>query len=349
MVNFVPNIIALDYLGSVNKITPEVASKAKSHLESGYQRELSYKHDDGSYSAFGKSDYSGSTWLTAFVAKSFNQASKYIQIEKKIVDEAFKFLRRIQASDGQFPEVGYMLSKSMQGGGRNTLTAYTLITFLESENRAKYEGTINKALSFIESTLNDINDTYSMAITAYALQLANHPQKDVFLNKLNDKAEREEGMRYWKRSDEAPSLPYTKNSINIETTAYALLAFTEANREIEAAEIMKWLVSQRSENGGFYSTQDTIVGLQALAKLSSRIHTSYNDIRVAVSVPSSSSVSFVVNQENSLVFQKQELPSNARKFEISASGYGTSTLQISYKYNLPVANKARFTLKPTLE
>lgn len=28
----------------------------------GYQRELTYKHDDGSYSAFGKRDESGNTW-----------------------------------------------------------------------------------------------------------------------------------------------------------------------------------------------------------------------------------------------------------------------------------------------
>lgn len=29
----------------------------------GYQREITYSHDDGSYSAFGKSDKSGTTWL----------------------------------------------------------------------------------------------------------------------------------------------------------------------------------------------------------------------------------------------------------------------------------------------
>jgi len=32
------------------------------HVLAGYQRELNYKHDDGSYSAFGKSDESGNTW-----------------------------------------------------------------------------------------------------------------------------------------------------------------------------------------------------------------------------------------------------------------------------------------------
>lgn len=28
----------------------------------GYQRQLLYKHDDGSYSAFGKADNQGNTW-----------------------------------------------------------------------------------------------------------------------------------------------------------------------------------------------------------------------------------------------------------------------------------------------
>ena len=39
----------------------------------GYQRELNYKHDDGSFSAFGPRDGAGSTWLTAFVLKVFAQ------------------------------------------------------------------------------------------------------------------------------------------------------------------------------------------------------------------------------------------------------------------------------------
>jgi len=40
----------------------------------GYQRELTYQRNDGSFSAFGKRDPSGSMWLTAFVAKSFQKA-----------------------------------------------------------------------------------------------------------------------------------------------------------------------------------------------------------------------------------------------------------------------------------
>jgi CD109 antigen len=32
-------------------------------MEAGYQQELTYRHPDGSFSAFGSSDPNGSTWL----------------------------------------------------------------------------------------------------------------------------------------------------------------------------------------------------------------------------------------------------------------------------------------------
>lgn len=69
-----------------------------------------------SYSAFGKSDKMGSTWLTSYVAKSFLKASKYISIDEKIIIEALDFLAGIQASDGSFPELGQVFHTDMQGG-----------------------------------------------------------------------------------------------------------------------------------------------------------------------------------------------------------------------------------------
>lgn len=115
MLNFVPNIVILDYLRATNQLTPAVELKATTYMNAGYQRELSFKHDDGSFSAFGKKDKSGSTWLTAFVARSFFQASKYIQVEQRIINEALDWLSRVQAPNGSFPEIGNVLSAEMQG------------------------------------------------------------------------------------------------------------------------------------------------------------------------------------------------------------------------------------------
>lgn len=88
MLNFVPNIVILDYLkvtaayvhlwvaGTVivrflttclfpqnsRQLSPAVENRARAYMEKGYQQELTYRHKDGSFSAFGETDPSGSTW-----------------------------------------------------------------------------------------------------------------------------------------------------------------------------------------------------------------------------------------------------------------------------------------------
>ncbi|MEQ2279107.1 hypothetical protein AMECASPLE_006066 [Ameca splendens] len=66
MLLFAPNIFILNYLKSSGQLTDAILEKAKRFLESGYQRQLNYKHDDGSYSAFGNSDPSGNTWSVTY-------------------------------------------------------------------------------------------------------------------------------------------------------------------------------------------------------------------------------------------------------------------------------------------
>lgn len=45
------------------------------------------------------------------------------------------------------------------------------------------------------------------------------------------------------------------NSVNVEITAYALLTLVNNNQITDGLPIMKWLLSQQNENGGFQSTQ----------------------------------------------------------------------------------------------
>jgi CD109 antigen len=103
---FVPIIVVLDYLTAINNLTAETESRAKSYLEIGYQTELTYQRFDGSFSCFGQSDDSGSTWLTAFVVKSFFEAKKYILIDDNVVNNALSWLINQQSLNGRFPEVG---------------------------------------------------------------------------------------------------------------------------------------------------------------------------------------------------------------------------------------------------
>ncbi|XP_014679882.1 PREDICTED: C3 and PZP-like alpha-2-macroglobulin domain-containing protein 8, partial [Priapulus caudatus] len=106
-------------------------------MEVGYQRELTYQRDDGSFSAFGKNDDSGSMWLTAFVAKSFHQARDHIYVDQATIKKALRWILLQQGEDGSFPEPGRVIHTDMQGGaaGGIPLTAYTLVSLLENRRK----------------------------------------------------------------------------------------------------------------------------------------------------------------------------------------------------------------------
>lgn len=75
---------------------------------------MTYQRDDASYSAFGKSDPTGSTWLTAFVCRSFKQAKEFIFVDSDKLNAALKFLKSQQKENGVFEERGTVHHKSMQ-------------------------------------------------------------------------------------------------------------------------------------------------------------------------------------------------------------------------------------------
>ena len=80
----------------------------------GYQRQLRYRHFNGAYSLFGRSDRVGSSWLTAFVVKSFANAQAYVLIDDESLQESVSWLTEKQAPDGCFAPEGRVLHKGMK-------------------------------------------------------------------------------------------------------------------------------------------------------------------------------------------------------------------------------------------
>ncbi|XP_077268198.1 thioester-containing protein 1 allele S3 isoform X2 [Temnothorax americanus] len=356
MLNFVPNIVILNYLKNTNQLTQAVQSKALKYLDIGYQQELTYRHNDGSFSAFGMSDPSGSTWLTAFVAKSFKQAADYIAVEDRIINEALQWLSNNQAANGSFPEVGKVSHRDMQGGAAKglALTAYTLIAFLENEESlGKYRNTINKAVDYIIRNMEGLNDTYALSLCAYALHLAKHPYETSAFNFLESKAMTKQDLKWWSKpipkDNKNPhySLP---RSVDVEMTSYALLLYLRRNLVADAIPVMKWLVKQRNTEGGFASTQDTVIGLQALAKLAEKLSKDTSSVRIAFKHDKEGQNYININSGNSMILQKQILPSKTRSVNITASGRGFVLVQVSYQYNLNVTGAfPLFTLDPQVD
>lgn len=93
-----PDVVILTYLTKVGRLTGDLKTQLINYLEVGYQGELCYLHPDGSFSAFGKSDGNGSSWLTAFVIRIFIQASDFITIDNSIIIKALEWLKSLQVT-----------------------------------------------------------------------------------------------------------------------------------------------------------------------------------------------------------------------------------------------------------
>uniref|UniRef100_A0A8D1F3I9 Alpha-2-macroglobulin n=1 Tax=Sus scrofa TaxID=9823 RepID=A0A8D1F3I9_PIG len=367
MVRFVPNIYVLNYLKETQQLTEKIKSKAISYLVSGYQRQLNYKHSDGSYSTFGErgGGSQGNTWLTAFVLKSFSQARAYIFVEDSHIQDSRNWLSQKQKENGCFQRSGSLFNNAIKGGVDDevTLSAYITIALLEMPLPVTHP-VVHNALLCLEKAWESISEApgnlvYTKALLAYAFTLAgNQAKRKELLESLDKEAIKTEDSIHWQRPEKSQESEFGYQprapSVDVEMTSYLLLARVTAqpapsSEDLSmASRMVKWITKQQNPNGGFSSTQDTVVALQALSKYGALTFTKWEKA-ATVTVKSSESFSkeFQVDETNRLLLQEVTLPEIPGEYSTVVSGSGCVYLQTSLRYNvLPKkGRKAPFTLK----
>jgi CD109 antigen len=330
MMGLAPDVFISKYLEETGQMKPEVMAKAELLMTTGYQRELTFMRSDGSFSAFGQSDPEGSLFLTAFVLKTFAQAQGLIYVDPQVLSSAQDWIIQHQNADGSFDPVGFVHHQEMMGGlaGKNALTAYVAIALLEAGEKEAS----GAALRYLAEELPAINDSYTIALAAYALELGQHPVRDRAYEKLLDLAmENEDGLRWAVGKVGEP-----QGSLAVEATGYALMALLEHGDQFNASRAARWLVTQRNAFGGFNSTQDTVVGIQALTAFAAG---SRADVDLVVGVQTEEKLEqFRINPENYDVLQLVPLPMG-EDVAISVEGKGQAVAQLVLRYNLPQAEK----------
>ncbi|MCJ8735439.1 hypothetical protein PDJAM_G00246920 [Pangasius djambal] len=338
MLLFAPNIFILQYLESTNQLTPQIRSTAETYLVSGYQGELAYKHTDGSYSAFGMSDASGNTWLTAFVMKSFGNAKRYIFVDQVFVDQAKAWLGQQQQANGCFASVGQLFHTDMKGGVNDevTLSAYITAAMLEI-NYTVTDPVVSKSLECLRNAYSQVDSTYASALLFYTFTLAgDQGMRNTLISALNAKAIISGGGRHWSRVNDGS----VTDSLEVEMTSYVLLALMSGPQLSGfdlgySSSIVYWLSQQQNAFGGFASTQDTVVALQALAKYSLATYSPAGDVTVTITSPSGMITTFTITQSNRLLYQESQLQEVTGDYNIKAEGKGCVYVQFSLRYNIP--------------
>ncbi|XP_045069703.1 complement C4-like [Coregonus clupeaformis] len=291
MVTMSPAIHAMRYLDTTGQwidLKAERRDEAQAMIQTGYGRILTFKKTDGSYGAFLSTP--SSVWLTAFIAKELSQCSDVISVEDSYIQQSISYLVSKQLASGAFTDPNPLYDRTMQGGvggfeGEVSLTAFVLIAMqhavpLYPEGQgSEVRYAMEQAKVYLGSKLDSLERPFAVAITSYALSLTS-PGGDaasMAQTKLRALAhcDNEADTCHWEASDalrlsgekRVNQVPQAQ-AISVETTAYALLQ-TVADGDVPyATRIARWLTEQRQYGGGFRSTQDTVVALEALAKYS---------------------------------------------------------------------------------
>uniref|UniRef100_A0A8C8CHM0 Alpha-2-macroglobulin-like n=1 Tax=Oncorhynchus tshawytscha TaxID=74940 RepID=A0A8C8CHM0_ONCTS len=330
-----PNIYILEYLRNTEQLTPAIRDKANTFLTSGYQRQLNYKHFDGAYSTFGQG--SGNTWLTAFVLRSFGKAQSFIYIDPAQMKESTSWLESQQGKHGCFFRLGKLFNNRMKGGVTDevTLTAYITASMLEL-NMSVSNPVLYGSLSCLKNSTSDLSNTYTTALLAYTFTLAGDMEtRAQLLQHLDTVAIRERGHLHWTQTSSE-----TSASLAVEISSYVLLASLSASPLSTtdlgyASHIVRWLVRQQNAYGGFSSTQDTVVALQALALYSTRVFSREGTSTVTVQSPSGGQHLFNVNQNNKLLYQESALQDTEGKYTVEVKGSACASVQVALHYNIP--------------
>ncbi|CAH8429710.1 unnamed protein product [Schistosoma turkestanicum] len=372
MILVAPNVYILDYLtstpnnnreGDLNDKKEKYIQSARSNILAGYRQQMKYRREDGSFSAFGKYDKQGSTWLTAFVIRVFAKAYQ-LQPDSSIdwsslFHGGIDFLLKHQNHEnhGCFEESGKVLYSPLQGINHADASEWKSILLTSYVNLALYQ-TQMKFLKKSDEVLVGSGDDDNLPANNYTIQLDKSfdaafkclnnkllsldsfekiptpvlvqlsytytimkPHGKWTVKLQNETINRKQvstdqfGTKiFWSGNDYAThnnnnnSTTGNSDSIitedwrsreprDLESTAYTFLMLNQINQSVsDLFPIIRWISAQQKSNGGFYSTQDTILGLEAIAVFAKRLGLSKTVNSNSTS--SSSNVLFISNTMN---------------------------------------------------
>ncbi|NXG25538.1 CO4 protein, partial [Grallaria varia] len=337
MVKMAPAVYAIEYLDASEQwvnFSTERKQEAISMIEQGYTRLLEFQKVDGSYGAFKETP--SSVWLTAFIVKVLTRCREYISVQDSHILNSISYLVNQQQADGSFHDHHPVLDRSMQGGIKLAeedlaMTAFVTIALQQTLRVYKLPDVaqvIAEAVAYMKNQLPRNTDCYSTVLTAYALTLAQSDGKeDQFVKeKLRDCSvfDAAKQQRYWGNGNDA---------VSVETTAYALLQ-TLLLKDMEYARpIATWLTERRNYGGGYCSTQDTVVALEALSVYSIQtLNTASTDLTVRLETPGRQNSYSIILTDSDEEFQKQIEFELGRKLEVSVQGRGNGTMSILKVY-----------------
>lgn len=345
MATMAPNLYIVKYLKSINKLDIPVRQKAVKNMKIGYHKILNYALKDGSFSPFGYHDSFGSMFLTAFVVKTLKLAKEYIYVDQRVIDRAVSWIFTHQLENGCFDTMLHVFQDMGDTSTENStsaLSSYVIISLMDSGITIP-KNVIENAKYCIRGYSDP--DKYTLAISCYALfKMKWYDEANKVLRRLLNVASKQNNMLWWSMKDSGTT------ATDIEVTSYVLLTLLEYNTNenlAHAHSIVRWLTSQIGPYGGFKSTQDTVVALNALTKYSTAISSKKINLDIQVQAKRQN-LNYQMQNEDRLKTKKITLKETDNEINVRIRGEGCLLVQSVLTYylkNVPKSESFKIALE----
>ncbi|KAL8603129.1 hypothetical protein ACOMHN_059301 [Nucella lapillus] len=374
--NFAYNIQTLKFMKNSQQLPDDRLRTTLQKANVALQRVLGYFNTtEGSFHMF-RDDPVPSVWLTAFVAKTMHQArfgewEQDLFIPLELINKMVVYLcstqnRTTGAWDPDPLHTTYdrkmasheAIKTERMFANSVPLTAYVLIALYETKDVSEEAlGCLDtarvRAASYLADQVSQIprTEVLHLAITTYALSFSQEMSITAFERLWSWVRNDSEGLyfadsRVYENPSETltnerflyPRIELKNDGYSVQSTAYALMALIKNNGPKEHRDsLMRWLNTMRNSIGGFASTQDTLVAMNALAEFT-QVDPNRNVFDLMVLLTSTATPSWVRNyylkKHDYTTLHMDSIPTVWGSVKVLAQGTGRALMQLTTSVNV---------------
>lgn len=201
---------------------------------------------------------SESVWFAAYIVQVLSDARDVIEMShqsvNQIINEAYEFIQKRQDKEGFFDDKNYTNYRCVSGSAnKNYLTSYVSLAFLKNKAtlKASFKVSLNKAINYLKSAITTYD--YDRVISSFALLIDGGNAK-----------EEEKNFKLVEHNYASKDADNLNIGVFIEVASFETLYCLRKNNINGALKPITWLMKIREKNGGFLSTYNSAIALNAI-------------------------------------------------------------------------------------
>ena len=327
-----PNVLALDYLKRVGRLTPETEVRARKLINTGYQRLLTFEVPGGGFEWFGRDP--AHVGLTAYGILEFTDMNRVQPVDPAMIERTRNWLYSKQNANGSW-DTGPGLDA---WPGISPVTAYVAWALAESGDTS---AALQRGLDYLRAHPETLAGNYQKALAANAF-LAFDPH-DAFGRELLDQLQKtaiaDNHQLHW--SSTGYGAIYSHGAgLDTECTALCAMALMKSGTAPQSVkQALTWLSKEKTARGTWGSTQATILAMRALIAGSTAALGQEFESSITVLLNGQTVETFRINKTNSDVMKQipltKRLQPGENRLELRQTPAGELPFQIAGAYWLP--------------